>query len=511
MFHSCAVIVFLKEEVTQSSGAMTLQQMVSGSNGILICSLLALISLKAPGGECFTSSFRPKRPYWKAPVPLSLTESLVLLNARKRSDSPSPSPSGSWGNGEKDSSSKRPLHQDGSWKLRNDFYTFLNQCSVQSFAFLLKSMRDEQTLLWIENFTDPSVDDSCSNPFIESSGDWDNDVTYPMGDMDQNSLLLRYHGLNAMNMTLFPSWDSYFIKLMENPIETYTVESTLPRVPDYEMEINPPRLCNRLISVREHIAREFANDLVVLSKMGEETLHSYWQSLKKLRQNDVSDSYSDPDEKDGREIKIEPSNLMFLDLSVDSNRAPSPLRKGNFDLLKLLATQEAVHRILNDPKRQKGKDAISNKYLNDFYEARLLSYFDGCQEYGVADLFVKELLKSPPTLRRIGGTRSLVDPTRLAELILEKRKSVALEWKTLAELVPDEHVGIRRLQFEQLMEGMGSGGLSFEQALKEEPPPQDQEKDRDLVPAFVPLSSSNPILDVLEMATCGMNETSVFE
>lgn len=197
---------------------------------------------------------------------------------------------------------------------------------------------------------------------------------------------------------------------------------------------------------------------------------------------------------------------MFLDLNVDLDRAPSPLRKGSFDLLKLLATQEAIHRVLNDPKRQKGSEAVASKYLSDFYTSRLLSCFDGCQGYGVADLFVRELLLAPPVLRKSKGRASLIDPTRLAEMILDKRKTVALEWKTLAELVPDEHLAIRRLQFEHLITSMGSGGLSFEQALRGE-----RASDESAVPPFIAPPETKTNFEVLEMVTCRMNETSVFE
>ncbi|KAL7567980.1 hypothetical protein ACA910_019688 [Epithemia clementina (nom. ined.)] len=469
---------------------------LSASRGAIISlSLIALSALQSTPASGFTkSSFLFKKAFWKESRCPPVVESVSFLSAKKTDFNRVPL----YGD-----SDEGGLRSEGSWKLRNDFYTFLNQCSIQSFLFLLKSMRDPQTVMWMENFTKPVIA-KRNEPIISTASGVGSDVVLPVGDTD--CLLLSYHGLNAINATMFPAWDSYFIGLIEHPVQTYIVESPFPRVPDYELEINPPRLCNRLMAVREQIAREFASDLLVLSNMGQETLNSYWKSVMRLRESGESKNHGDPDEKDGREIKIDPGNLMFLDLNVDSDRAPSPLRKGNFDLLKLLATQEAIHRVLNDPKRQKGPEKVANKYLNEFYSSRLLSCFDGCQEYGVADLFVRDLLKSPPILRKIKGRAALIDPTRLAEVILDKRKSVALEWKTLAELVPDEHLAIRRLQFDQLLGGMGSGGLSFEQALKGE-----HSSDKAVVEPVVRSSMKKAIVGVPELVACGMNETSVFE
>ena len=446
------------------------------------------------------------------------SSSYSFLTAKKNSEDPVPSFGGSDGNERNDPASNKPDGEESSWKLRNDFYTFLNQCSIQTFLFLLKSMRDPQTVLWMENFTQPSIINAKDQNVIVSDSDLiSNDAVLPAGNSNECELL-RYHGLNAMNMTLFPSWDSYFVKLIEHPIEYYTVESSIARISDYELEINPPRLCNRLLAVREQIATEFVSDLGVLSNTGEEIMKAHWKNLKKELgplEEEPQEEENDPDGKDGREIKIDPSNPLFLDLSDNSGNAPSPLRKGNFDLLKLLATEEAIQRILNDAGRRKGAEAVSNKYLHDFYAARILTYFDGSQPYGVADSFVQELLVSPPVVRKSKGRTALIDPTRLAELILHTRKRVSLEWKALAEAVPDEHLAIRRLQLDQLIKGMGSDGVSFEDALKESSEPTSTE----MPPLCEPLSftSNNAVLFEEkevgrgEMVAFGMNATSVFE
>eukprot|EP00522_Entomoneis_paludosa_P001334 CAMPEP_0172473162 /NCGR_PEP_ID=MMETSP1065-20121228/68715_1 /TAXON_ID=265537 /ORGANISM="Amphiprora paludosa, Strain CCMP125" /LENGTH=694 /DNA_ID=CAMNT_0013231331 /DNA_START=154 /DNA_END=2238 /DNA_ORIENTATION=- len=344
------------------------------------------------------------------------------------------------------------------WALQNDFYSFLNQVSVQTFVFLLNSMRDPQTVLWMENFTDPAIA-GLDQPDLDMMP---TDVDMPTAGASHDCKLLNYHGLNAINTTLFPTWDAYFEKLLEQPIQTYTVESEYAQVPDYDLDIHPTRLCTRLLAVREQVAREFVNDLKVLSEMSNQTIVSYWDSMKE----ESEDKNNDIDARDGRDLKIEEGNLMFLSLSIHNGQSPSPLRKGNFDLLKLLATQEAVHRVLNDPERQEGPPAVSNRFLAEFYAERIVTYFDGNQNYGVADKFLQELLAEPPVLQELEGNTALIDPVRLAGMILQARENVAMEWRTLAAMVPDEHLGIRRLQLSQQIVGTAAPGMSFEEALR---------------------------------------------
>ena len=189
----------------------------------------------------------------------------------------------------------------------------------------------------------------------------------------------------------------------------------------------------------------------------------------------------------GESNKVKPSiqraNLLFLDSSVTTPRAgndgidPSPLRRSNFDLLHLLTTQEAIHRILNDPSRQARKSAEhgSNQFLQDFYMTRLLSHFSGNQRYGRADDFLEEMLTTPPRMisaengdcpEETNDTESgladeltkdltyLVDPVKVAETVLAVREKVALEWK---EKVKDEtkaaHMTLQKMVLAKVMSG----------------------------------------------------------
>lgn len=306
-----------------------------------------------------------------------------------------------------------------------------------------------------------------------------------------NSKLLSFHGLNVVNTTMFPTWQSYFEALLKQPIQTFVIESWAAYVPEYELDINPPSLCTRMISVREQIAKEFVNDLGVIAVMGNRTMERYWDYQQQIGREEASNKKGEApkegidtkcdhqkekleDDKEGVPKKnwIERENLEFLGMSVDkvNHYASSPLRKGNFDLLLNLITQESILRILNDSQHSNRLPSplenLNKQFLLEFYTQRLFSHFDGDQSYRRADDFIEELLLSSPQLISINENNinelqstkqhQIVDPSVVAELVLRERDIIALEWLNLAMNVPNDHVEIRRLQFELLMKSYGA-------------------------------------------------------
>jgi len=378
------------------------------------------------------------------------------------------------------------------WKLNNDFPQFLNQCTVQTFLIVLRSLRDPVTIRWVDNFTAPIFDDNIRlNVRLTGTTEATNAITSDAKVANPNGdgvKLLMYHGLHVMNTTLYPTWDSYFSALLEQPSESFLVESYNGLSKDYEVEINPASLCTRLISVREQIAAEFANDLGIIHNMGYHIMDSYWEymdSQKKINQDDYNNEAEqkpaaaelgaggnidtngfDGNLKsevtmssgaDGAPRILPPHNLVFLSYALDpvNGYTPSPLRKGNFDLLVLLATQESIIRILNNAQQEKlagDQQRMYQKYLSDFYAERILSHFSGIQRYGRADDFLEELLFSSPRMSTGDGFSALVDPIRLTEMILDERMQVALEWQAMSKDVPNDHITIKRLQLDKLME-----------------------------------------------------------
>mmetsp|Transcript_16418 Transcript_16418/g.47031 ORF Transcript_16418/g.47031 Transcript_16418/m.47031 type:complete len:404 (+) Transcript_16418:97-1308(+) len=331
-----------------------------------------------------------------------------------------------------DEAGNEKLYHGGSWKLTNDFTTFLNQVTIQSLIFLINSLKDRHTALWLEDFTQPVIRSGFKDIASEQVL---SDMAKAMSDamqetqMERPIRLLTYHGIGAINTTIFPTWDSYFEQLLQEDGVTYSIESSRPNVPSYELEINPASLCSRLISVREQIAKEFVNDLDVIAEMSAAMMQRYL------------DSHGTGE--------MEDSNLLFLE--GDYEYTPSPLRKGNFDLLLTITTQEAIHRVLNDEAFQQS-DKSSVLFLRNFYLNRIPTHFSGSNWYGKAEGFLSELLKSSPSVVQLQDEDcDLVDPLRVADLILIKREQVAEEWLELALDVPESHTDIKRMQFNRLM------------------------------------------------------------
>ena len=359
-----------------------------------------------------------------------------------------------------------------AWSVTNDFSTFLNQITCQSFLFVLGSLRDPHTVRWVDTFTQPVFpDDKQKSARVTGTTQATTDITsnervsHPNGK--SSTRLLIFHGIGCWNTTAFPTWNSYFEQLLARPSESYIIQSHNGLSRDYDMEINPASLCARILSVREQIAKELAHDLgIVARSMGTHTMESYWEYLDKMQEEE-------PDEEElgtatpqpspidhnmitmssGADVKrrLPPHNLVFLDYSLagSGDMAPSPLRKGNFDLVVLLATQESICRILNDPQRllqdlkSHPQRKVYQQFLKEFYTERLESHFTGIQRYGRADDFLEELLFS---------TGGLVDPVRLTEMILREREQVALEWQARSQDVPNDHITIKRLQLDRLLE-----------------------------------------------------------
>ena len=357
---------------------------------------------------------------------------------------------------------------DGTWKLVNDFPQFLNQCAIQSFCFTLRNLRDPMTVRWIDNFTNPvfeerkSTDKRLTGTTKDTMEITSNpSVSNPDGRMF--SKLHIYHGLAIMNTTKFPTWESYFSSLLEMPLEGYIVESSRPHVADYELEINPASLCSRIISVRDQIANELENDLGVLADyLGHHTMDAYWHYLdygegadesnedgisQNALRSEINYGEVTMSSGDSSQRKLAPPNLVFLEYKLDEPEGvlPSALRKGNFDLVTLLATQEAIHRLLNNKESKV-------KYLRDFYTNRIFTHFTGIQRYGRADDFLEELLFSSGRCYTSDGESIMADPVQLTEMILKERSKVALEWQAMCREIPTVHMAIKRLQLNRLMQ-----------------------------------------------------------
>jgi hypothetical protein len=180
------------------------------------------------------------------------------------------------------------------------------------------------------------------------------------------------------------------------------------------IDIDPPNLVCRILSVREQIASEWVNDLDVLVQANNMILDSYFAKIRRGRDQESTggEAVGDIDMAFDR-VAV---NLMN-DQSRFSATMSSPFRRANFDLLYNLCTQAAIHRILREDRaKAKEHHSVPFCFLRDFYTERAAEYFDGDLQYGRADDFIEELLqKSPAVLSTEDGRTGLTDPLGAAE------------------------------------------------------------------------------------------------
>ena len=239
---------------------------------------------------------------------------------------------------------------------------------------------------------------------------------------------------------------------------------------------------SRIVSVREQLAAEFQTDFDTMILANEQILSSYFETQENSRLEDYPDNtQQDQDDEDGEDDHDSSLTLPYSDATSrshshgvphDSKNAfdrynamvllsnsissdtfkSSPLRKGNFDLMLLLSTQESVHRVLKSYAMAGDEREVSFAWLKEFYLERVDQYFDGHQQqHGRADDFLEELLLTPPMLKTLDDNSNrkemvgLVDPLRMAEDIIRIRSDVGREWKDIVANVPQEHMALRRM------------------------------------------------------------------
>jgi hypothetical protein len=246
------------------------------------------------------------------------------------------------------------------------------------------------------------------------------------------------------------------------------------KIIETELEIDPVSLVSRIVSVREQLAKEFTDDFDTLVIANNQILSSYFDTQKTLGLEDFSDTvefneqnddyndsndgistlitpYSDRTQQRRKAFDRHVGDILLSNTIFSKDRNSSPLRKGNFDLMLLLATQESIHRVLRNYARAGDEREMSFHWLRDFYTKRLNEYFDGHQRYGRADDFLEELLLTPPIMKSIEDKSKrnqvvgLIDPLRIAEDIIRTRSEVTSEWKDIIANVPHEHMELRRL------------------------------------------------------------------
>jgi hypothetical protein len=241
---------------------------------------------------------------------------------------------------------------------------------------------------------------------------------------------------------------------------------------EFNIDIDPPSLVFRVLSVREQIAKEWITDLETISKVTDNILTSYFNNQADAREREGKSEkggYSkepknvlgDPNAAPPSSYSSEPSSgerrtvfdreamyMLSNTVSSTSNQGSSAYREGNFDLLVLLSTQESVHRVLRDYQADSDRQVLFD-WFRDFYTRNAADYFDGDQEYGRADDFLEELLLTSPFFKELEGKGKktevgLVDPLRIAEDVIRMRHVVCEDWKEIVANTPQDHTELRK-------------------------------------------------------------------
>lgn len=329
---------------------------------------------------------------------------------------------------------KRMTHEEmtAHYKARLCPKMLLTQRAIQSFMYLGAECRDPHSGKWLEDFLE-----------LQNLG--------------------NYHGTGAFNITRYPTGDAVLYDIMKQPNHKMIVSAKRrgrghggwskdnpylrERWVEFNIDIQPASLVQRLLSVMEQIAQEFDRFLDVVRIVDEQIMGSYFDHLHVLA---------------SRQHSPLSGGMTFHRISADivtnitdfQEGCSSPLFRGNFDLLYSLCTQASAYRLLRDLQSHSTND-ITSQWFEQFYNDNVPVYFDGDQPFGRADDFLDLLFRNTPALvvspngEPIGWT----DPLWVAERIISIRSEIAWEWKDVMREVKEDHLKLSNDLFRLMMEG----------------------------------------------------------
>ena len=111
--------------------------------------------------------------------------------------------------------------------------------------------------------------------------------------------LEKYHGTGAFNLTMYGSWDSILLDMLQQPPDVVVVSARRrgrghggwskdnpyleDRFVEFHIDIEPPSLVTRILSVRQQIAQEWVSDLATLQTINGQILASYHAKTSQMR------------------------------------------------------------------------------------------------------------------------------------------------------------------------------------------------------------------------------------
>lgn len=242
--------------------------------------------------------------------------------------------------------------------------------------------------------------------------------------------LEQFHGLDGLRLP----WRHYLEELFDAPEEEIEVQSKLmkhrglspsnpylqPTPMTYIHPIIPSQLGERVIQVACTIASEWRSDLLLMGAENDEQMRRHEASVR----TGAADT--------------ETTLPIF---SIDPEHGASAYRGGNYDLVKLLATRQALRELLRECEERPSR-AHEHAFLLRFSAAHPI---DGEQPSHAADAWLAALLQEPYAVSSgQGSAPTLLDPLVLAEDLMERRAKLAEKWVGRLEAVPEEMLELKR-------------------------------------------------------------------
>jgi len=302
----------------------------------------------------------------------------------------------------------------------SEIKTLLTQRALQNLISLLLLQRDQITADWLEAF-------------------------------QGHEGIRRYHGLSGLHM----GGRAYLAQLLRTPNEEVVVEFTRrgngghggsperaaalgaggnpylkDHVYEFKEKIEPRRLGDRLMRLRQEMADEWLQDLQLIGKENEEMWRSFFETVRE------------------DEDRLKDLQMPVYAHDPSDGASGSTFRGGNYDLLRRLATYKAAQQMLGDYQRGNHEDKAKASFLERMLTVHG-SDFEGDAGYSVDKAFLESLLSSPPSMIRattFGGQESMVllSPLTIVEEICEARQVIAERWINELSQVADDHTDIQR-------------------------------------------------------------------
>lgn len=219
------------------------------------------------------------------------------------------------------------------------------------------------------------------------------------------------------------------------------------------LEIVPKKLAERVMAMRELVAKEWRSDLQLFGAE-DEALRSRHRAAMRAG--------AEGTDANAAAASFAAANTLppFEDGTRGDAERSSPFRLASYDLLKALATREAMRSVLrrlgegSAATGTRAEQAATAAWLERWWEARRAGFVGhrpwrhGHGEPGVADAMLRELVAAEPLATTVGGGVVLVDPLALSEAVLDERRCMAAEWTQSLARVPEAHLAWRRWHLE---------------------------------------------------------------